>query len=35
VPDDQGARPRSGIFGFDDHDRHSASDPDLGWNLPA
>jgi type IV secretion system protein VirD4 len=35
VSDDEGARPRSGIFGFDDHDRHSASDPDLGWNLPA
>ena len=35
VPDDHDARPRPGIFGFDDHDRHSASDPDLGWNLPA
>jgi type IV secretion system protein VirD4 len=25
---------RSGVFGFNDHDRHSAPDPDLGWNLP-
>jgi hypothetical protein len=28
------AKTRSGVFGFNDHDRHGAPDPDLGWNLP-
>ena len=26
---------RTGVFGFDDRDRHAHADPDLGWNLPA
>jgi hypothetical protein len=26
---------RPGVFGFNDHDRHAAPDPDLGWNLPS
>ena len=26
---------RSGVFGFDNHDRHQHADPDIGWNLPA
>jgi hypothetical protein len=26
---------RSGVFGFDDRDRHAPADPDIGWNLPS
>ncbi len=36
--DGEGSAPtgvRLGVFGFDDHDRHSKADPDLGWNLPS
>jgi type IV secretion system protein VirD4 len=33
-PSAEDAKSRAGVFGFNDHDRHSAPDPDLGWNLP-